>query len=184
MAEGLLRHHLAARGVPDVSVSSAGFLSEGSRATPDAVRVLAARDIDIHEHQSRLVTPELLAASDLVVAMAREHLRQASVLDPGAFTRMFTLKELARRGVEVGAREPDESIPQWLDRVGADRTRVQHLGDSPLDDIADPIGRPLRVYRRTANELDGLIGAVVGLLWPPPPEADGTVDGEAGGGPA
>lgn len=166
MAEGLLRHRLAERSIGDVVVSSAGFLSDGEKATPDAVRVMAKREIDIHLHTSRVATAELLDGSDLIVAMARQHVRQGAVLAPDSFERTFTLKELVRRGSATGARGDDESIAAWLARVAEGRSRVDHLGDASTDDIADPVGRPLRVYKRTAVELDELLAAAVELLWP------------------
>ena len=52
MAEGLLRHRLAAIGV-DARVHSAGFLFDGRKASVDAVAVMADHGIDISGHRSR-----------------------------------------------------------------------------------------------------------------------------------
>jgi protein-tyrosine phosphatase len=165
MAEGLLRQALESRGV-DAHVSSSGFLLEGDPATGDAVAVMRMRDIDIEPHRSRTTTVELLERADLVIAMARTHVREAGVLLPAAYPRMFTLKELVRRGAEVGPRTDGESLEGWLERVGEGRDPNALLGDSPDDDVADPVGKSFRTYKKTAKELDGLVQSLVALAWP------------------
>lgn len=165
MAEGLLRQALEARAI-EATVSSSGFLLDGDPATGDAVAVMRMRDIDIEPHRSRTTTAEMLARADLVVAMARMHVREAGVLVPEAYPRMFTLKELVRRGTEVGPRSGDEALGDWLVRVGEGRDPNALLGDSPDDDVADPVGKSFRTYKKTAKELDELVGRLVGLAWP------------------
>jgi hypothetical protein len=86
---------------------------------------------------------------------------------PDAFGRVFTLKELVRRGHELGPRRPEQTFDEWLELVGGGRTPSMHLGDSPLDDVADPVGQPIRVFRTTATELNALLGQMVDLVWPP-----------------
>jgi protein-tyrosine phosphatase len=166
MAVGLLRHSFSERGLSDVHVTSAGFLAADRAATEDAVLVLAARGIDISDHSSRVVTPEMLDSADLVLGMARVHVREATVLRRAAFPKLFTLKEIVRRGDEVGARKDGEALGEWLARVGEGRLLTHHLGDSTTDDVADPVGRPMRVYKKTAKELDGLVARFVELAWP------------------
>lgn len=166
MAEGLLRHHLTARGLEDVAVSSAGFKSTGMPATDEAVLVMAERGVDISEHQSRRVEVERLRAADLVLAMARLHVREALVQSPDLLSHTFTLKEIVRRGDDVGGREPDEDLATWLKRLGTDRGPINVLGDARADDIADPVGSPVRTYKKTAKELDRLLSRLVELAWP------------------
>jgi protein-tyrosine phosphatase len=166
MVEGLLRHRLDAAGVSDVAVSSAGSLAAGHPATPEAVQVMAARGIDIADHESRLITADLLEGADLVVAMTRGHLREACVAAPTVFDRTFTLKELVRRGLASGPRPADEALEDWLAGLSRDRRPEQFLGDSSDDDVADPVGLPYRVYKRTAKELDALVDDLVRLAWP------------------
>ena len=75
---------------------------------------MAARGLDITGHRSRRITPDLLAGPDLIVGMAREHVREAVVLRPELYARTFTLKELVRRGSEVGRPARREPIDDWL----------------------------------------------------------------------
>lgn len=164
MAEGLLRRALAERGV-EATVSSAGFLLGGDPATEEAVAAMAARGIDIGEHRSRVATAAMIEEADLILAMARTHVREASVLVPDAYPRVFTLKELVRRGEAVGPRGADEPLAAWLARAAGDRDRNGHLGDSPDDDVADPVGKSFRTYKKTAKELEALVERLLGLLW-------------------
>src|SRR5580692_12120442 len=104
MAQALLSARLAARGVA-VPVASAGLLG-GGRPPPEVVSVMAATGIDVTGHRSRIVTADDLAAADLILGLAREHVRHAAVLLPGAWPRAFTIRELARRGRQAGPRTP------------------------------------------------------------------------------
>ena len=162
MAEALLRARLAARGVGEVHLRSAGLLAGGVPATKGARGIVGGLD----GHVSRRLSSDLVTAADLVVGMAREHVREAVLLDRGAFPRSFTLKELVRRGSAAGARRAGETMPEWLHRVGAHRKPADLLGASPDDDVADPIGGPPSAYEATAAELDGLVARLVELAWP------------------
>jgi protein-tyrosine phosphatase len=165
MAEALLRNRLEGRSV-DVHVGSAGLRLVGERASAHGVDVLADRGIDISAHRSRILDRELLEGADLAVAMSREHLREAVLALPDIWPRAFTLKELVRRGAAIGIRAPGESIDAWLSRAHAGRQRADLLGQSPDDDVDDPIGLPRGAYERTADELSDLVDRLVDLLWP------------------
>jgi protein-tyrosine-phosphatase len=163
MAEALLRRKLGDVGV-DAHVHSAGLRFDGEPASANGVDVIAGRGMDISDHRSRMVTRELIEQADLVIAMAREHVREAVLLCPDAWSRTFTLKELARRGGEVGTRF-DEPLATWLNRLHLGRTRAELLGESPTDDVADPIGTGKESYERTATELDQLLDRVLELAF-------------------
>lgn len=164
MAEAFLRHRLEGIGV-EATVHSAGLLSDGNPASSDGVEVLAAMGLDTSAHRSRRLSAELLAPSDLVLGMAREHVRESVLLAPDCWPRAFTLKELVRRGEERGARAPGQSFEEWLAKLHAGRSRKDLVGYSPEDDVADPIGRGAGFYRRTADELDDLVRRLVELGW-------------------
>ena len=166
MAEALLRAALRARGV-DATVSSAGLFRGGVPASPGSVRAMARRGLDIDGHRSRTVTIELLEAADLVLGMARLHVREAVVAVPDVWPRAFTLKELVRRGAVVGPRRADEPLEAWLARVHEGRRRADLIGDDAADDVADPVGGPERLYLATAAELEDLVGRLVDLAFPP-----------------
>ena len=106
-----------------------------------------------------------LRGSDLVLGMSRAHVRHAVVIVPEIWPRAFTLKELLRRGLETGPRAPGERMADWLARVHEGRERVALLGDSPADDVADPIGGPPQAYANTAALLNDLTGGLASLCW-------------------
>ena len=160
MAEVLMVREAAMRPEP-VIVSSAGFVTENRAAEPHAVTVMGERGLDLTRHRSRLVDPEMLEA-DLVVGMTREHVRDAFGLHREAFPRTFTLKELVRRGRAVGP--ASAGLEPWLDEIATTRDSADLLGDSRADDIADPMGRSLRVFRACADEIEDQIVALAGLL--------------------
>lgn len=163
MAEGFLRWHADDAGV-DVHIHSAGLLGEGRPASPEGVEAMAGWGIDTSAHRSRHLTAELVADAELVIGMAREHVREATLLTPEAFPRAFTVKELVRRGEDVGPLMPDQPLDEWLAKVAAGRRMSDLLGAAPEDDVADPIGLPLASYFSTAEELDNLTARLVRLL--------------------
>ena len=164
MAETLLRHRLSGMGI-DATVASAGLLRPDQPASPHGVDILRERGLDMTAHRSRAITRELLRSCDLVLAMAREHVREAVVLDPALWPRTFTLKELVRRGEAIGPRRHDEALPDWLARAGQGRRIADLTGSSPADDVADPYGGPRSAYERMAVELDDLVDRLVTLLF-------------------
>ena len=163
MAAALLGRRLDEAGVK-AAVSSAGLLFDGKPATDHGVAVMAGRGLDTSGHRSRRLRPDLVAGADIVVGMARSHVREAVALVPDAVGRAFTLKEIVRRGEERGGRAPGEPLEAWLARLHAGRRISDLLGESGADDVADPIGGPRRGYQRTAEELDDLTARLARLL--------------------
>jgi protein-tyrosine-phosphatase len=164
MAAALLDSRFRALRIP-VAVRSGGLLQEGAPPSPGAISALASYGIEISGHRSHRVTVADLNESDLVLGMAREHVRHAVVTAPDIWPHAFTLKELVRRGEETGGRKPGEPLANWLARVHAGRERAELLGESPVDDVADPMGGPPEAYVDTAALLDELMGRLVGLCW-------------------
>jgi protein-tyrosine phosphatase len=168
MAEILLRAALAGRDVEAV-VTSAGRIGPDMTAAPEIIELLAARGFDGRAHRSRVLDRDEVIGADLVLGMAREHVREAVLLEPGALPRAFTLKELARRGGAVGPRPAAEPLTDWLARAAADRRPADIVGDAAEDDIVDPIGCRPAVFRQVGAEIEQLVGAVADLAFPRPP---------------
>jgi protein-tyrosine phosphatase len=166
MAEALLRAALQARGV-EATVSSAGLFRGGVPASPGSVVAMARRGLDLDRHRSRTVTSELLGGADLVLGMARLHVREAVVAAPEVWPRAFTLKELVRRGAAAGPRPAGQPLEAWLAAVHEGRRRADLIGDDAEDDVADPVGGPERLYLATAEELEDLVTRLVDLAFPP-----------------
>lgn len=164
MAEALLRRRLADLGV-EARVSSAGRLWEGSPATRESVAAMRALGMDASGHRARILTPEMAGGADLVLGMAREHVRHAVAVDADLWPRTFTLKELVRRGEAVGPRACGQPFDEWLAKAHAGRRAADLLGASHEDDVADPYGAAGEVFARTAAELDDLTARLVALAW-------------------
>src|SRR6185503_356929 len=80
MAAGALRAALGPEAVR-VEVASAGTAAwDDQPATPESVAVAAVDGVDIREHRSRRLTPEILRGADLVIAMERAHARTVQSL--------------------------------------------------------------------------------------------------------
>jgi protein-tyrosine phosphatase len=167
MAEVLLRRHLAQAGV-EATVHSAGLYPGGSPATDHGVAAMARRGLDLGGHRSRRIDATLVDGADLIVGMAREHVREAAVLGTGVLDKAFTLKELVELGEAIGPRDDHEALGDWLARVAATRERTDLLGVGHDDrfDVADPVGRGAADYEVTADLLDGLLARLVALGWP------------------
>jgi protein-tyrosine phosphatase len=160
MAEVLL-----CRALPDAEVTSAGTRFRGGVvASAGSVRVMAARGLGLDDHVSRRLAGEMLDGVDLVVGMAREHVREAVVTEPAAFPRTFTLKELVRRGEAVGSRREGQPVGEWLAEVHGDRRATDLLGDDPADDVIDPMGGPESGYEAVAAEIEALVARLTRLL--------------------
>jgi protein-tyrosine phosphatase len=164
LAAAMLARGLAAVGAR-VGVRSAGMLSDGDPVLPEVAAVMAERGLGNGGHRSRLVGAADLAGAGLVLGMARLNVRHAVVTLPAAWPRTFTLKELVRRGEQIGPREPGEPLAGWLSRAHAGRERSWLLGDSGDDDVADPAGGPQPGYESTATLLDQLVTRLVTLCW-------------------
>lgn len=166
MAEVMLAAKLADRGV-DADVRSAGLLVGGRPAWPEAAEVVETLGLDLTGHESREMEPAIVRDADLVLGLTREHAREAIALEPSAYSRVFTLKELVR----TGARHPRgrEPLDTWLAEVAEHREVEDLLGADPADDVDDPIGGPLDAFSATATELDELLDALVRVAFPVPP---------------
>lgn len=152
----------------DAQVASAGVNAlAGFPATESAEATLAKRGLDISEHESRGLDAAMVLEAHLIWCMERRHVVEIGATWPAAIPVTFTLLDLERR-VEHAHRHPAESVREWLDRIAADRQVAHVLGDSD-DDVADPIGRSLRQYRKTADRLDTAIGNIVVAMNAPLP---------------
>lgn len=174
MAQALLARRLAGRGIAGSvhsagilggGIGGAGILRAGQRPPPEAISVMAAYGLDTGSHRSRQLTVADLVRANLVIGMARVHVRQAVVTLPEVWPRAFTLKEIVRRGEAIGARPAGEPLSRWLHRAHDARDRRSLLGDYLDDDVADPIGGPPQAYADTAALLDRLVTRLVTLCW-------------------
>ncbi len=164
MAAALMSAELARHHVPAL-VLSAGLQEGGRDVAEGSVHAVARRGLDLSEHRSHRVNPNLLAGADLILTMEHWHVQEVVLLERDVWPRTFTLLEFVRRASAVGPRREGEPLERWTARVHAGR-RPQDLAGAWKDDIEDPYGRSDNTFRRTADELDRLIRQVVALLVP------------------
>lgn len=75
MAEAIARREIARRGWRHVLVGSAGVAAHPNFPASDSAREAArAVGLDLADHRSRVVDPELIAWADLILAMSPSHL--------------------------------------------------------------------------------------------------------------
>ncbi len=162
MATGWARRMAQRRGLR-IQVDSAGFLDGGVPVSPDAAKVMDAVGIDLGDYHSQQVTAALAESADAVATMTRQHLVQLIELAPGVWPRCFTLVDLVRRA-EANPWPPDQDRVAWLRNLGAARPRVSIFSLGLDNDIADPMGGPLRGYECTRDTLRDLVGRLVDTL--------------------
>ena len=89
MAEALLRARLHGR---EVAIESAGLAPlVGRPIDPEAAAVLAANGLSADAHAARRITPELISAADLVLAMDPRQLSAIRAIAPQARGKTFLL---------------------------------------------------------------------------------------------
>ena len=88
MAEGLLRAELG----PEFCVVSAGLeADEGLQPHPEAIRLMAVRNVDLTPFRSRKVTPEMALAADLILVMDEDQKIRCEAMVPSLRGRVFLL---------------------------------------------------------------------------------------------
>jgi protein-tyrosine phosphatase len=160
MAEALLRHHLGAGAA--ISVASVGTIGWNNYpATPHAVEVLAERGIDLGSHVSRKINRDDVDRADLIIAMTRKHGWAVAAHDPDAAARTFLLGEVTR--LARSHRRNGESLRDWSEAIDRSRPAGRPMGHA-ADEIHDPVGESIEVYRSTAAVLDRLLGELAAAL--------------------
>ena len=104
MAEALLREKLRDNGAADVvSVSSAGISAwEGQPASPQAIRVMALREISsIAFHRARQISTEQILEADLILTMTGLHKESLQKHYKDHAAKIFLLSEYAGASEDV-----------------------------------------------------------------------------------
>ena len=164
MAEAIASDLLARRDV-DAEVVSCGVMEGGVAASSGAVRAMHRRGLDVSAHVSHRIDVETVDAADLVLTMERQHVTKVAEMSMGALHKTFTVREMAGLCGQLGRRPAGTPVEDWIDEVHELRPRTSVL-TAPGTDVEDPMGKPNRAYRRTADELEELLGTVVDSLFP------------------
>lgn len=158
MVDALLADRLGARlGSDRIRVRSFGFVADGLQPTPESVRAMQRRGLDVSGHRSRVATTERIGDPTVVLAMERDHVVRLAAMEPAWFERTFTLPEFVERP-DASASERMEDETDVRDRVallGVSRQPFDYLR-SPVPEVADPTGWSRRRFDRAVDDLDEL----------------------------
>jgi protein-tyrosine-phosphatase len=131
MAEALLREALASRGVEQVTVGSAGTGAwDGAPVSEGAYLVGLENGVDLSTHRARLLTRELVKASDLILTMSGHH--RARVAELGGEDKVHVLGEYAGR---------DETRAEVSDPFGSDLASYRQTYDELQELIGGVVSR-------------------------------------------
>jgi protein-tyrosine-phosphatase len=172
MAAALLEKHLRAV-TTRVSVSSGGLKYTGEPMPPVGLSAMAEHGVDLSSYLSAQVAEDTVAAADIILGMAREHVREVVAISPDAWPKTFTLKDFVRRA-EGHTRGRHQRVTDWLDGIGAERGPYDVLGADPEDDVHDPFRQRSRVWNRVIAEVDELVSRFVPTLGMSRPEPSGS----------
>lgn len=150
----------------DAVVESAGLRAAEPIVDEAALDALDGKGVNLRIHRSRRLDDGMVRPATLILGLEREHVREVVLLDPSAWSRTFTLKEIVRRGEATDARRHGESIEEWIARMHRDRVQQDLLGADRIDDVADPYGRTPGDYEEAAEEIDDLVARLAQLVWP------------------
>ncbi|MCZ3385450.1 MAG: hypothetical protein LH630_00405 [Actinomycetia bacterium] len=171
MMERIMRDAVARGGGHMViHTSSAGtWARNGEPMQPFAAATLTEQHVDASGFRAIRLTEDLVRPCDLVITATREHRSHVVGLVPGVVRRTFTLLELARVATS-------SSVPARLEAPGT----AEHLRASvawaaqlrgsvsrreeSVDDLDDPLGTPLEVYRERAEAITRAVEQIVPFL--------------------
>lgn len=145
--------HRLTLGLP-VTTESYGTLElDSAPALPEAVELARSYGLDVTQHRARCVTDAALADVDLLLGFDSSHVREAVVRAHAPRDRSFTMRELARLLDDV-------TLPEEGDVAARARRAVELASalreDEPprlVDEMADPLGSPWKVFGETAAEI-------------------------------
>ncbi|HEY0870243.1 MAG TPA: hypothetical protein VGD55_07575 [Acidothermaceae bacterium] len=118
----------------------------------------------------RQVTPEMLDAAELVIALTRAHRAAVVELHPRAVHYTFTLRELARLATSLppGDRAPIEPLARLRVFVtaAAGARGASRPGDPTEDDVPDPYGGNDARYGKAFDSLHEATSSILTALCP------------------
>lgn len=138
LAEAMLRSLAAQHPELSIEVGSAGVGAvEGAPASEGTYLIGLEHGLDLSAHRSRALTPEVVAAADLILTMGRRHLER--VADLGGSDKSMLLGEYAGvAGLEAEVADPfggdlegyratyadlEVLLPRVIERIAAEQGR-------------------------------------------------------------
>lgn len=137
MAEGIARLLVAQRGIPDVTIGSAGTSAwPGASASDGALLVALEHGVELGGHRATALAPEVVASADLILTMGPHHLDRVEAL--GGAGRAWMLTGYTGQA----ARPVSDPFGGDLDVYRATYTELEQEIGAVLDKVvADRAGR-------------------------------------------
>jgi protein-tyrosine phosphatase len=151
IAESVLRQRIPRSS--DITVTSAGLLPGGRPVPPEGIALVSRYGIDLTSHLSRRIAPGQLDGADLVLAMTRSHVRELVATEPAIWPYCFVLKDFVHRLEGRPSIDFRYSPGAALDALNFDRERADLLGRNPSEDMRDPMGASMKVWKNVVSEL-------------------------------
>lgn len=146
-----------AAAVPALVTAGAGTQAVvGADPVPEVLSALGAADVT----PARQLNRRIVRGASFILTATTAHRAEVIRLDPGAESRAFTLKEVARL---VGEHRPSGATPQerLSDLARHLRAAAEHDPWDHDDDLEDPYGGDAAGYARMIAEVDAAL-AVIG----------------------
>ena len=148
-AAAVLRRAASRDGAKPLRVDSAGFIGPGRRAPSNARAVARERGVDLDGHRSKLVTPEIVTAADLIIVMDRGQRRAIEDRFEPPEGRVLLLGDfdpepIRRRAVLDPINQSEDVFRSVYSRVErcmnalAEALGTGRSGGRPVADISDP----------------------------------------------
>jgi protein-tyrosine phosphatase len=173
IAERLTRHELRKRlgdAASGIVVESAGTWGhEGANMEANAAAVLTEYGADTEGFVGRELLDDHVVEADLVLTATRDHRAQVISMGHAAGLRTFTLKEFNRlvRAIDL-ATLPDEGgvieRARALVRAAAALRGWLLAPTADADEVYDPYGAPITVFRNCGEEIHDALDQVVTAL--------------------
>ncbi|MFZ7086693.1 low molecular weight phosphatase family protein [Curtobacterium sp. RRHDQ10] len=148
-------------------VRSAGTYAEDG-APMDAAAAAQSERLGGHPaaHASTPLSPERIAAADLVLTADRTH-RAAVVGDvPRASRTTFTILQAARliAGLEPEDRDAVDDVPSLVAAMAVAKSYVAPVLDPSDDDVEDPYRRSTATHERVADRISDAVDVIADAL--------------------
>jgi len=157
LAEVLFRKYAAGIDARTTSFGTLGI--DGEAALASAVEAARGLGVDLSAHASRPLQLADLSGADLVLGFEPAHVSIAVVEGRAGIGHTFLLGELLPL-LDVPIIHDDPCERARMAVSIADSRRVRTLPDAARA-IADPYGLPAKAMRKTADEIDRLVRALV-----------------------